>query len=62
MISFRPRSFARILIRQHPVTLLKTDFSGRAVDDEKVELTIGNPLDEEIAACDLVICGVAGLL
>ncbi|MBD2842461.1 hypothetical protein [Erythrobacter rubeus] len=52
---------ARILIRQHPVTLLKTDFSGLALDDDRVELTIGNPLDEEIAACDLVICGNSGV-
>ncbi len=52
---------ARVLIRQHPVTLLKTDFSGLSTDDPKVELTIGNPLDEEIAACDMVICGNSGV-
>lgn len=52
---------AHILIRQHPVLLLKTDFSGLAIDDENVELTIGNPLDDEIAACDLVICGNSGV-
>ncbi len=52
---------ARILIRQHPVLLLKTDFSGLALDDANVELTIGNPLDDEIAACDLVICGNSGV-
>ncbi|MBV7264819.1 hypothetical protein [Erythrobacter ani] len=51
----------RILIRQHPVTLLKTDFAGLALNDDKVELTIGNPLDDEIAACDLVICGNSGV-
>lgn len=52
---------ARIIVRQHPVTLLKTDFSSIGVDDPKVELTIGNPLDDEIAACDLVICGNSGV-
>lgn len=52
---------ARILIRQHPVLLLKTDFSGLDLKDDNVELTIGNPLDDEIAACDLVICGNSGV-
>lgn len=52
---------ARIIIRQHPVTLLKTDFSAIGVDDDKTELTLGNPLDTEIAACDLVICGNSGV-
>ncbi|MEM6909800.1 MAG: hypothetical protein AAF494_14090 [Pseudomonadota bacterium] len=51
----------RILVRQHPVTLLKTDFSGLELGDQNVELTIGNPLDDEIAACDLVICGNSGV-
>ena len=55
------RPDVRILIRQHPVTLLKTDFKGIGVDDPLVELTIGQPLDEEIAACDLVICGNSGV-
>ncbi|WP_152434047.1 hypothetical protein [Erythrobacter sp. THAF29] len=52
---------AKILIRQHPVLLLKTDFSGLDLDDDNVELTIGNPLDDEIAECDLVICGNSGV-
>lgn len=52
---------AHIIIRQHPVTLLKTDFSDLALDDANIELTIGNPLDDEIAACDLVICGNSGV-
>ena len=52
---------ARIIVRQHPVTLLKTDFSTIGVDDPNTELTIGNPLDDEIAACDLVICGNSGV-
>ncbi|AWW74154.1 hypothetical protein CD351_06895 [Erythrobacter sp. KY5] len=52
---------ARIIVRQHPVTLLKTDFSRIGIDDPLTELTIGNPLDDEIAACDLVICGNSGV-
>ena len=52
---------ARIIVRQHPVTLLKTDFSTIGVDDPLIELTIGNPLDDEIAACDMVICGNSGV-
>lgn len=52
---------ARIIVRQHPVLLLKTDFSAIGVDDPKTELTIGNPLDDEIAACDMVICGNSGV-
>lgn len=52
---------ARIIVRQHPVTLLKTDFSKIGVDDPNTELTIGNPLDDEIAACDMVICGNSGV-
>lgn len=51
----------RIIIRQHPVTLLRTDFSGIGVKDMNTELTFGNPLDAEIAACDLVICGNSGV-
>ncbi|BDI60606.1 hypothetical protein [Qipengyuania nanhaisediminis] len=52
---------ARIIVRQHPVTLLKTDFAGIGVDDPLTELTIGNPLDDEIAACDMVVCGNSGV-
>lgn len=52
---------ARILIRQHPVALLKTSFADLEVDDANVTLTIGNPLEEEIAACDLVVCGNSGV-
>ena len=52
---------ARVLIRQHPVALLKTNFAELEVDDANVALTIGNPLEEEIAACDLVVCGNSGV-
>ena len=51
----------RILIRNHPVALLKTDLSDLAADDANLEITIGNPLDDEIAACDVVICGNSGV-
>ena len=50
-----------ILIRNHPVALLKTDFSDLAGGDANIEITIGKPLDDEIAACDLVICGNSGV-
>ena len=52
---------AKVLIRQHPVALLKTDFSGIASGDDQVELTIGRPLDDEISLCDFVICGNSGV-
>jgi hypothetical protein len=52
---------ARILIRNHPVALLKTDLSDLPANDANVEVTIGNPLDDEITACDLVICGNSGV-
>ena len=55
------RPGVRILIRNHPVALLKSDFSNLKDQDGKLEVTIGNPLDEEIAACDLIICGNSGV-
>lgn len=55
------RPDVRILIRNHPVALLKTDFSALAAQDRNLEITIGNPLDDEIAACDLIICGNSGV-
>lgn len=55
------RPDVRILIRNHPVALLKSDFSNLADHDGNVEITIGNPLDEEIVACDLIICGNSGV-
>lgn len=51
----------RILIRNHPVALLKTDFSKLEAQDSNLEITIGTPLDEEILACDLIICGNSGV-
>ena len=32
-----------------------------AAADANVQITIGNPLDEEITACDLIICGNSGV-
>ena len=52
---------ARILVRNHPVALLKSDFSDLVARDDNLAVTIGNPLDEEIAACDLIICGNSGV-
>jgi hypothetical protein len=52
---------AHILIRNHPVALLKSDFSDLSARFEKLSVTIGKPLDEEIAACDLIICGNSGV-
>lgn len=52
---------ARILIRNHPVALLKTDFSDLRNQHGNIEVTIGKPLEEEIAACDLIVCGNSGV-
>jgi hypothetical protein len=51
----------RILIRNHPVALLKTDFSKLEEQVGNIEITIGNPLEDEIIACDLIICGNSGV-
>jgi hypothetical protein len=52
---------ARILIRNHPVALLKCDFSAIEAEDGKLEVTIGKPLDDEMIACDLIVCGNSGV-
>lgn len=52
---------AQILIRNHPVGLLKSAFSDLLAQYENLEVTIGNPLDDEIAACDLIFCGNSGV-
>ena len=51
----------RILIRNHPVALLKSSFADLSARHRNLTVTIGNPLDEEIAACDLVFCGNSGV-
>lgn len=52
---------ARILIRNHPVGLLKSNFAELVERYDNLEITLGNPLDDEIAACDLVFCGNSGV-
>ena len=51
----------QILIRNHPVALLKSDFSDLAAKHKNVRITIGTPLDDEIESCDLVFCGNSGV-
>jgi hypothetical protein len=55
------RPGVQILIRNHPVALLKSDFSDLVARHGNVEITIGNPLDDEIEACDLIFCGNSGV-
>jgi hypothetical protein len=55
------RPGVRILIRNHPVALLKSDFSDLVARHRNLSVTIGNPLEDEIAACDLIICGNSGV-
>ena len=55
------RPDVRILIRNHPVALLKTDFSDLEDRDSNLEITIGKPLEEQIIACDLIVCGNSGV-
>lgn len=50
-----------ILIRNHPVALLKSNFSDLVASHKNVRVTIGNPLDEEIQACDIIFCGNSGV-
>lgn len=50
-----------ILVRNHPVALLKCDFEDLVARHEGLTVTIGNPLDDEIAACDMIICGNSGV-
>lgn len=50
-----------ILVRNHPVALLKSDFSAVASRFANVEVTIGNPLEDEVTACDLIFCGNSGV-
>jgi len=59
IISSRPD--VQILIRNHPVALLKSDFSELAAKHKNVNITIGNSLDEEIDTCDLIFCGNSGV-
>ena len=51
----------RIIVRDHPVSLLRNNLSDIVSDDSLTQLTFGNPLDEEIASCDLIMCGNSGV-
>ncbi|WP_160765297.1 hypothetical protein [Kangsaoukella pontilimi] len=53
---------AHILIRHHPVALLKTDLTELEAETPNLTVTIGTPLDGDIAACDAVICGNSGVI
>ncbi len=55
------RPDVHILIRNHPVALLKSDFAELAARYSNLKVTIGNPLDDEITACDLIFCGNSGV-
>ena len=57
----RHRPDVRILIRHHPVALLKSDFSNLEHAHGNLAITIGNPLDDEILACDMIVCGNSGV-
>lgn len=46
-----------ILIRPHPVELLKDNFSGLLQDYSMVEISENTSLSNDIAKCDLVVCG-----
>ena len=52
---------AHILIRHHPVSLLQTDVSSLQERFSHIETTLGTPLDEDIAKCDMVFCGNSGV-
>jgi hypothetical protein len=52
----------RILIRHHPVALLETDLSDLTDKNPNIEVTIGTPLDGDIAACDVIVCGNSGVI
>src|SRR5262249_40162215 len=51
-----------LLIRHHPVALLKTDLSPLVARYPDIRVTIGTPLDDDIAACDMVFCGNSSVI
>ncbi|CAN0595319.1 unnamed protein product, partial [Ectocarpus sp. 12 AP-2014] len=53
---------AHILIRHHPVALLKTDLSQLEAETPGLRVTIGTPLENDIADCDVVVCGNSGVI
>ncbi len=48
---------ARVLIRPHPVKLIKEDLSGLCTPDGRVQETAGTLLIDNVRLCDLAICG-----
>lgn len=48
---------ARVLIRPHPVKLIKEDLSGLCTPDGRVQETAGTLLIDNVSLCDLAICG-----
>jgi hypothetical protein len=51
-----------LLIRHHPVALLETDLSLLVERYPDIRVTLGTPLDDDIAACDMVFCGNSGVV
>lgn len=51
-----------ILIRHHPVSLLETDLTSLLKNYSDIKVTMGTPLDDDIAVCDLVFCGNSGVV
>ena len=51
----------QILIRHHPVSLLETDLSTVIARHDGIKVTLGTPLDDDIAACDVIFCGNSGV-
>lgn len=52
---------ARILVRDHPVALLKNNLSSISAQVPNMQMSVGRSLDDDIAACDVVICGNSGV-
>jgi len=50
-------ALARIVIRPHPVALLRDDFAGLCARVSEVEVEPGGSLIECAKSCDLVVCG-----
>jgi len=55
--AFHPK---KILLRPHPVTLLKENFSGIQQDYSVVKISKNTSLNYDINQCDLIVCGNTG--
>jgi hypothetical protein len=53
---------ASLLIRHHPVALLKANLSGLIARHPEIRVTLGTPLGDDIEACDMVFCGNSGVI